>query len=165
MFGFFRDTIWIVGPHGQAISYDKARVDKEYLVNLDLLHQRVVHVLLVSLFDRSIGGPIVQSIFHFFWVGQKKIQSQRPNFFLSTLLNFSSSLFWKLVTLYNLDCTKKSREWTKYKLSGLWDWTIFFGQTKIMRNWPYNWSSNIIQCDDVSTEQSSHCLMVQCLFW
>ena len=66
MFGFFRDTIWIVGPHGQAISYDKARVDKEYLVNLDLLHQRVVHVLLVSLF----GIPIVRSISNFF--GQPK---------------------------------------------------------------------------------------------
>ena len=55
-----------------------------------------VHVLLVSLF----GIPIVGSISHFFgWPKENCPISETGQFFLSTLLNFLSSLFWKLVTL------------------------------------------------------------------
>ena len=57
---------------------------------------------------------LVWSISHYF-VQPKKI------------VNLFSSRLWKLVTLLYLDWTKKSKEWTKYKLSGFWDWTIFWG--------------------------------------
>ena len=40
---------------------------------------------------------------------------------------------------YVLQWTKKSREWTKYKLSSLRMDKLFLPEQKKMRNWPVNW--------------------------
>ena len=55
----------------------------------------------VSLSDQLSGQFLI-----FLGWPKKIAQSQRPGNFLSTLLNFLSSLFWKLVTLWYLDWKK-----------------------------------------------------------
>ena len=79
-----------VYPKISTLLFHHHRVSKSFYIS-----NAGSYVVLVSLF----GRPIVRSISHFFGSAKTKLSILRDGPFLSTLLNFLSSLFWKFVTL------------------------------------------------------------------
>ena len=77
--------------------------------------------------------------FSFFFVGQKNWPVSETGHFFVHSFDFLSSLDIREWPIFKKDWTKNSREWTKKKLSGLWDRTFSFGWPKKMRNWQDNW--------------------------
>ena len=86
-----------------------------------------VHVLLVSLLVDQLSG-----LFLIFWSTKKNclVSWDRTKNFLVSLWIFFGS-----VSL--IEGEQKNQRLTKIFLSGLWDWTIFFGQPK---KWEIDWT-------------------------
>ena len=90
----------------------------------------------VSLSDQLSGQFLI-----FLGWPKKIAQSQRPGNFLSTLLNFLSSLFWKLVTLWYLDWKKNEESEQNMNCPVSETAQFFFLAEQKNRNWPDNWSA------------------------